>query len=61
MLVDLARPETTPNFDVYSDIVYASNGYVVDTVISMGEVLMEADTSKVRKRSSRMPGRLQSD
>jgi 5-methylthioadenosine/S-adenosylhomocysteine deaminase len=41
ILVDLSRPETTPNFDIYSDIVYASNGYIVDTVISMGEVLME--------------------
>jgi cytosine/adenosine deaminase-related metal-dependent hydrolase len=26
---------------VYSDIVYASNGSVVDTVIAMGRVLME--------------------
>jgi 5-methylthioadenosine/S-adenosylhomocysteine deaminase len=41
ILVDLARPESTPNFDIYSDIVYASNGYIVDTVICMGKVLME--------------------
>ena len=41
ILVDLSRPETTPNFDIYSDIVYASNGYIVDTVICMGQVLME--------------------
>jgi 5-methylthioadenosine/S-adenosylhomocysteine deaminase len=41
ILVDLCRPETTPNFDIYSDIVYASNGYIVDTVICMGQVLME--------------------
>jgi 5-methylthioadenosine/S-adenosylhomocysteine deaminase len=41
MLIDLARPELVPNFHVYSDIVYASNGSVVDTVISMGRVLME--------------------
>jgi 5-methylthioadenosine/S-adenosylhomocysteine deaminase len=41
ILVDLARPEFIPNFDIYSDIVYASNGHAVDTVICMGKVLME--------------------
>jgi 5-methylthioadenosine/S-adenosylhomocysteine deaminase len=41
ILIDLARPEMTPDFDVYSNLVYASNGSVVDTVICMGEVLME--------------------
>jgi 5-methylthioadenosine/S-adenosylhomocysteine deaminase len=41
VLIDLARPEFVPNFDIYSDIVYASNGHAVDTVICMGEVLME--------------------
>ncbi len=30
-----------PNFDTYSDMVYAANGYAVDTVICMGKVLME--------------------
>jgi 5-methylthioadenosine/S-adenosylhomocysteine deaminase len=41
ILIDLARPEFVPNFDIYSDIVYASNGHSVDTVICMGKVLME--------------------
>jgi 5-methylthioadenosine/S-adenosylhomocysteine deaminase len=41
ILIDLARAELVPNFHVYSDIVYASNGSVVDTVIAMGRVLME--------------------
>ncbi len=41
ILLDLARPEFVPNFDIYSDIVYAANGYVVDTVICMGRVVME--------------------
>jgi 5-methylthioadenosine/S-adenosylhomocysteine deaminase len=41
ILIDLNRPEFVPNFDIYSDIVYASNGYAVDTVICMGNVLME--------------------
>jgi 5-methylthioadenosine/S-adenosylhomocysteine deaminase len=41
ILIDLAKPEFVPNFDIYSDIVYASNGHAVDTVICMGKVLME--------------------
>jgi 5-methylthioadenosine/S-adenosylhomocysteine deaminase len=41
ILIDLVRPEMTPDFDLYSNIVYASNGSIVDTVISMGRVLME--------------------
>lgn len=41
ILIDLNRPELTPCFDVYSNVVYASNGYIVDTVISMGNVVME--------------------
>jgi len=41
ILIDMTRPEFTPGFDIYSDIVYASNGYAVDTVICMGKVLME--------------------
>jgi 5-methylthioadenosine/S-adenosylhomocysteine deaminase len=41
ILIDLTRPEFTPGFDLYSDIVYASNGYIVDTVICMGKILME--------------------
>ena len=41
ILIDPQRPEHTPGFDLYSDLVYASSGYVVDTVICMGRVLME--------------------
>ncbi len=41
ILIDLARPEMTPDFDVYSNLVYASNGSIVDTVICMGKILME--------------------
>lgn len=41
ILLDPKRPEHTPGFDLYSDIVYASSGYVVDTVICMGRVVME--------------------
>jgi 5-methylthioadenosine/S-adenosylhomocysteine deaminase len=41
ILVDLDRPELVPNFDLFSDLVYAANGSCVDTVICMGRVLME--------------------
>ena len=41
ILIDLNRPEFVPNFDLFSDIVYAANSSCVDTVICMGEVLME--------------------
>ncbi len=41
ILIDLTKPEFVPNFDIYSDIVYASNGSAVDTVICMGKILME--------------------
>ena len=41
ILVDLKRPEFVPNFEIYSDMVYAANGSAVDTVICRGEVLME--------------------
>ena len=41
ILIDTSRPEFVPGFDAHSDIVYAANGYSVDTVVCMGEVLME--------------------
>ncbi|MEN6617128.1 MAG: amidohydrolase [Syntrophorhabdus sp.] len=41
ILIDLKRPEFVPNFEMYSDILYAANGSCVDTVICRGEVLME--------------------
>jgi 5-methylthioadenosine/S-adenosylhomocysteine deaminase len=41
ILIDTQRPEFVPNFDTYSDLVYAANGSVVDTVISFGRVVME--------------------
>ncbi len=31
----------TPDFDIYSNLIYASNGSVIDTVICMGKVIME--------------------
>lgn len=40
-LIDLTRPEMTPNFNLYSNLVYSANGSVVDTVICDGKILME--------------------
>ena len=40
MLVDTQRPEFTPGFNLMSDLVYAANGYCVDTTICDGRVLM---------------------
>ena len=58
ILIDLARPEMTPDFDVYSNLVYASNGSIVDTVICMGQVLMEnrvvPGEKDILKNSSKM-------
>jgi len=39
-LIDLQRPELTPHFDLYSDLVYAANGSCIDTVICDGKILM---------------------
>jgi 5-methylthioadenosine/S-adenosylhomocysteine deaminase len=41
ILMNMDRPEMTPAFDIHSNIVYAANGSMVDTVICMGKVLME--------------------
>jgi 5-methylthioadenosine/S-adenosylhomocysteine deaminase len=41
ILLDLARPEFVPNFDIYSDIVYTASASAVDTVICMGRIVME--------------------
>lgn len=44
VLVDLARPHTTPVLDPVSNLVYAANGGNVDTVIVAGRVLMRGGT-----------------
>jgi 5-methylthioadenosine/S-adenosylhomocysteine deaminase len=31
----------TPDFEIYSNLVYASSGSVIDTVICMGKIIME--------------------
>lgn len=41
ILIDLDRPEFVPNFDMNSDIVYSASSSAVDTVICMGQILME--------------------
>lgn len=44
ILVDLDHPQMTPVHNVESNLAYAANGSVVDTVICDGEVLMEDRT-----------------
>jgi 5-methylthioadenosine/S-adenosylhomocysteine deaminase len=41
VLVDLERPEMVPLFNLTSNLAYAASGYVVDTVICDGRVLMQ--------------------
>jgi len=41
ILIDPKRPEFTPGYNLISDLVYAANGYCVDTVICDGRILME--------------------
>jgi 5-methylthioadenosine/S-adenosylhomocysteine deaminase len=41
ILIDLDRPEFVPGFDLYSDLVYTADSSCVDTVISLGRVVME--------------------
>lgn len=40
-LIDISVPEMTPNNDLISNIVYSANGYIVDTVIVDGNILMQ--------------------
>lgn len=41
VLIDLKRPELTPNHDLISNLVYSANGSSVDTVICNGRILMQ--------------------
>ena len=41
ILIDLKKPQLTPNHNLKSDIVYAANGNCVDTVVCDGRILME--------------------
>jgi 5-methylthioadenosine/S-adenosylhomocysteine deaminase len=58
ILIDLDRPEFVPNFDMNSDIVYSANGSAVDTVICMGNVLMENRCVEGEELICRRVGRL---
>ncbi|MEA3254332.1 MAG: amidohydrolase [Candidatus Altiarchaeota archaeon] len=41
VLIDLKRPELTPNHDLIPNLVYSANGSCVDTVICDGRLLMQ--------------------
>ncbi|MCC8095069.1 MAG: amidohydrolase [Tannerellaceae bacterium] len=43
-LVDLKLPAFTPNFNFFSNLIYAANGSCVDTVICDGRILMQHGT-----------------
>jgi 5-methylthioadenosine/S-adenosylhomocysteine deaminase len=62
MLLSLDSPEFTPGYNLHSDLVYASHGSAVDTVICMGKVVMEnrrvAGEEKIIKEARRAAWRL---
>ena len=41
LLLDLNRPEMTPDYNTISNIVYSANGCCVDTTICDGKILMQ--------------------
>lgn len=41
LLIDLKKPELTPNHDLISNLVYSANGSCVDTTICDGKILMQ--------------------
>lgn len=41
LLIDLNRPEMTPDFNTISNLVYSANGNCVDTTICDGKILMQ--------------------
>lgn len=41
LLLDLSRPEMTPDYNTTSNLVYSANGSCVDTTICDGKILME--------------------
>jgi 5-methylthioadenosine/S-adenosylhomocysteine deaminase len=57
VLVDLTAPRMTPTHNLVSNLVYAADSSVVDTVMCGGEVLMEngtvADEDVVREEATR--------
>jgi len=41
LLIDLKRPEFTPNTNLISNLVYSANGSCIDTTICDGKILMQ--------------------
>lgn len=50
ILVDLQKPELTPNYNLISNLVYSANGSCVDTTVCNGHVLMENRIVKDEKK-----------
>nr|MDA3948489.1 amidohydrolase family protein [Spirochaeta sp.] len=61
-LVNLEEPQMTPVHNIESNLAYAANGSMVDTVICAGEVVMEhrtvADAPEVLREARRRAGAL---
>lgn len=64
VLVDVSQPETTPLYDVYSQLVYAIKGAAVRTVLVAGRVvvrdrkMLTVDAAEVMARSRALQARI---
>lgn len=41
LLIDLTRPDLTPNHNLISNLIYSTNGSCIDTVICDGKIVMQ--------------------
>jgi 5-methylthioadenosine/S-adenosylhomocysteine deaminase len=63
-LIDMRQPELTPLYDVYSQLVYATKGAQVDTVIVNGRIVLEdrqmrtLDAAEVLKQARRIQAQI---
>ena len=64
-LIDTRRPELTPLYDVYSQLVYATKGAHVTTLVVNGRVVMEnremttLDEAEILEQANIIRGRIE--
>lgn len=62
LLIDLKKPELTPNHNFISNLVYSANGSCVDSVICNGRILMQnrifKDEFEILENAERVAGDL---
>ncbi len=62
ILIDLKKPELTPNYNLISNLVYSAKGSCVDTVICDGRILMQnrivKDEPEILENAERVAGDL---